>query len=140
MVRSRSEPSFGLAASASSMASALAQARATVRRAINPESSIPDRISAIEKNLAKIDEDIGAAFSEIDRREGAIQEKIRAEADERTRVVDAVKRDLKDATSGNYAVLAFGAIWLAIGIVLATGSPEISKIVAGQWTEIVKTL
>lgn len=47
---------------------------------------------------------------------------------------------MEDAATGNFATLAFGAAWLAIGVVLATWAPEIVKVVRGQWWEIWRVL
>ena len=62
------------------------------------------------------------------------------EKDALEQAIRDVRWDLEEAAAGNFAVLAFGAVWLAIGVIVATLSPEIAKIVAGQWTEVMKTL
>lgn len=62
------------------------------------------------------------------------------EKEAREQAIRDVRRDLKEAAAGNFAVLAFGAAWLAIGVIVAAFAPEIAKIVAGQWTEVIKTL
>ncbi|NMM11913.1 MAG: hypothetical protein HHJ17_00010 [Rhodoferax sp.] len=125
---------------AMSSASATASGRMTVRWPMNASASQLDRIDAVEKNLTKIDEDIQAVFTEIDRNAIDMKERILNESNERTSAIGVVRRDLEEAAAGNFPFLVFGAVWLGIGVVLATWSPEIVKVVAGKWSVVITTI
>jgi hypothetical protein len=114
--------------------------RAKVRTPIRPDAPISDRVSALEALSTQIDSSLDEAYREIDRAVADLEGKAKAESAERVRAVDEVKRSLESTATGNYNVLAFGAAWLAVGIVLATLAPEIAKAVAGQWASLWKAL
>ncbi len=116
------------------------RARMKGRRPIQPNAPLPDRVATLETNVEKIDEDLDAAYREIDKRADEVDAKIKAESGERDRSIREVKTSLEDATTGNFSALAFGAAWLAIGVVLATWAPEIVKVVGGQWDEVWRAL
>ncbi len=110
--------------------------RAKIRTPIRPDAPISDRVSALEALSTQIDSSLDEAYREIDRAAADLEAKVKAESAERARAVDEVKESLESAATGNYTVLAFGAFWLAVGIVLATIAPELAKAAAGQWAEL----
>lgn len=118
---------------ASAQANATCSARATVRWPIDPNAVNSARIEALEKNLAKIDEDINALFQELDRHAAVARERVSNEENMRAQAVAEVRRELIEASVGNFPILVFGAVWLAVGVVLSTWAPEIAKITAGKW-------
>lgn len=107
--------------------------RVKVGRTIRPESPLPERIAALEALATQIDGDLDNAFNEIAERTGELKTEIRAEAAAREHSINEVKRSLENTATGNYAPLAFGAFWLAVGVVLATLAPEIALAAAGRW-------
>jgi hypothetical protein len=114
--------------------------RIKVRRPIQPNAPLPDRVATLETAIAQVDSDLDAAYREIDERAGGLGAEIKAERNERDRVINELNRSLVDAATGNSAALAFGVVWLAAGIVIATLAPEIAKIVGGQWREVWRAL
>ena len=44
---------------------------------------------------------------------------------------------LEVVSAGNASLLLFGLGWLAVGIVLSTWAPEISKMVGGSWPDVL---
>ena len=113
-------------------ANATCSARATVRWPIDPNIDDSMRIEALEKNLAKIDEDINALFRELDQHAAAARERSLNEENMRAQAVADVRRELIEASVGNFPVLVFGAVWLAVGVVLSTWALEIAKIASGN--------
>lgn len=110
--------------------------RLKVRRTISPASPLPERIAALEALATQIDADLDNAFKEIEERASELKTEISAEAAAREHSINDVKRSLENTATGNYAPLAFGAFWLAVGVVLATLAPEIALAAAGRWGEL----
>ena len=121
-------------------ASSSGKARAKARWPIDPNASDEFRLAAVEKNLSKIDEDLDAAFAEIDKVEGELKARIREECERRGAAISAIRREFEEVAVGNSSVLLFGVVWLAAGVLLATWAPEIAKVAAGQWGVVASTL
>ena len=111
-------------------------ARATVRWQMDANAETALRLEALEKNIGKIDEDLNALFKQVDQQASAARERASNEANMRAQAIAEVRRELVEASVGNFAVLVFGAVWLAIGVVLSTLAPEIAKTVAGNWASV----
>jgi hypothetical protein len=94
----------------------------------------------LETNVQRIGERLDAAYREIDRAAGELYTKIKGESEARNAAIGEVKKNVEEAATGNLAALAFGVVWLAIGIVLSTLAPEIVKLVGGQWREVWRAL
>jgi hypothetical protein len=114
--------------------------RITQRRNTPPDSPIEQRVEALEYNLQKIDQELESVLQEIDQRTGELKAQIKGESQKLKASHSALEESLTNAIVGNYAVLAFGALWLVIGMVLSTLAPEIAKIVAGQWDVVWKVV
>lgn len=110
--------------------------RGRARQPVKPDAALAVRVAALEANLAQIDADLDNAFKEIEERTSELKSKISAEAAAREHSINEVKRSLENTATGNYAPLAFGAFWLAVGVVLATLAPEIALAAAGRWGEL----
>lgn len=108
----------------------------TTRRGINPMAPLQDRITALEDYVQQVDGDLGSLHKEFDKRIGALNTQVKAESASRESAVRVIHASLKEAATENVAILAFGVVWLAIGSVLTTFSPEIVRVVAGQWSEV----
>lgn len=116
--------------------STFGSARIKSRQPINRDIPLTDRVAALEAIAAQIDADLDSAFKEIDERTSELKTKISTEAAAREHSIGDVKRSLESTATGNYAPLAFGAFWLAVGVVLATLAPEIALAAAGRWGEL----
>ena len=95
-----------------------------------------ERVTALEALAVQIDAGLDNAFKEIDERTSELKSKISAEAAAREHSINDVKRSLENTATGNYAPLAFGAFWLAVGVMLATLAPEIALAATGRWVEL----
>lgn len=110
--------------------------RAKVRQPIDGDAALTDRVAALEALATQIDADLDSAFRTIDERTSELKSKLSAETAAREHSINDVKRSLENTATGNYAPLAFGAFWLAVGVVLATLAPEIALAAAGRWGEL----
>jgi len=124
----------------SAQASASSFCRATVRWPIDATADQDRRIEALEKNIGKMDEDIGAISRELDQQSAVARERAANEEQMRAQAVAEVRRELIEASVGNFPVLVFGAVWLAVGVVLSTWAPEIAKIAAGNWRSVLSVI
>lgn len=116
------------------------RASCTQRRAAPADAPIEARLEALEFNLARVDDDLSAAIREIDENASMHSTKLSEERQAREAADLALENRLQDTIVGNYAVLAFGALWLVAGIVISTLAPEIVKTVAGQWPQVWKAI
>jgi hypothetical protein len=110
------------------------------RWTLDATASMPNRIDALEKNVQAIDESLDKAYEEVDRLRGQMTERIETESAKRDAAVQEVRETMERAAAGNFASLAFGAAWLAVGIILATLAPEIVRIAAGDWRAVLRAL
>lgn len=110
--------------------------RGKLRQPSAPSAPVLERVTALEVIVAQIDADLDSAFKEIDERTSELKTKISAEVAAREHSIGDVKRSLESTATGNYAPLAFGAFWLAVGVVLATLAPEIALVAAGRGSEV----
>jgi hypothetical protein len=117
-----------LSGTGSSSGSSSASGRIKVRWPINATASLPERIYILELNLQKIDESLDAFYKEFDKFSAKLNTNIAKEVQERQQVFRILESRLNEALTGNFTVLAFGAIWLAVGIVIGMFASEIAKI------------
>ncbi|MGA7178140.1 MAG: hypothetical protein WBX11_00940 [Thiobacillaceae bacterium] len=117
-----------------------AKARVKQRQPIDASLALPGRVAALEKLAKQIDDEVDAAYRELDQLAAALDQKIKDESGEREEAVNGVRGLVKSTTTGNYPVLLFGAAWLAVGVILATLAPELAKVAAGQGIEVWKAL
>ena len=118
----------------------VSRGRGRVRQTIQPQAPLPSRVATLEVYVGQIDQELDAAFREIDQRADELDGKIKAERDERGAVGGEIKKSVEEAATGNLATLAFGVVWLACGILLSTLASEIVKIAAGQWCDVWRAL
>ncbi len=116
------------------------KARATQRRNPPPDATIEERVEALEYNRMKMDEDISSVFKEVDQTETNLKAKIAEESQNRKASINVLDERLKEAIVGNYSVLAFGVVWLIVGMTISTFAPEIARIIAGQWSLVLKSM
>lgn len=106
--------------------------RATQRRAINSDALLIDRVSALEANIGYIDKDLSSAYREMDVQKAGLERKIAANKQAADTAIRKVEIDLVDAVVGNATQLAFGAAWLAVGVIIATLSNETWRCLTGN--------
>lgn len=109
---------------------ASASARMTVRHPMQEGWSIEQRIEAAEFNLQQVEKELGEALTSIDKTRTDCMAAAQEATKLATQEVAKVRQHLEHAVAGNFSNLAFGAFWLAVGVVIATLSPEISRLSA----------
>lgn len=125
-----------MSGAASISSSCFGSGRIKARQPIDPSAPVLERVTALEALAVQIDAGLDNAFKEIDERTSELKSKISAEAAAREHSINDVKRSLENTATGNYAPLAFGAFWLAVGVMLATLAPEIALAATGRWVEL----
>ncbi|WP_157731124.1 hypothetical protein [Variovorax sp. HW608] len=116
-----------VAAGVSATGAAGAFANATIRRNPLPGRGIEERFAAVEFNIEQLTKEL----TETNRSIQTLGAKQRAElADTTARLqseLGSVRASLEETATGNYPKLLFGLVWLAVGIVVATLSPELLR-------------
>jgi hypothetical protein len=113
-------------------AAAAMSARAKVRRPINSDAPLPDRVANLEQNFAQLDDDLDSAYREIDRQAAQLRTEVKTEIAERKQADNALKCEIAEVAAGNYTILLFGVVWLCVGLLLASLAPEIVKTFSGH--------
>ena len=129
----RSEVIYG---SASAKITIRGGIRAKQRRDLHSSAPIESRLEVLEFNLSRIDDELSSAFKTIEEGTAKFNQQLREESKKREEALNGLEKSLKDAITGNYSVLAFGAFWVAVGVVVSAWAPEIAKVVAGQWSQV----
>ena len=94
-----------------------------------PDVPTAERISHIENGLNIIQMRVSSAEEQMDREFSAAQGKLEAEVRERNAADTNVLKQLEVSSTGGISISAIGALWLFVGVILTSASPEI----AGWW-------
>jgi len=89
-------------------------------------ASIDDRIANIEKGIEILQERIKNTEQQIDREKRALEDAIKMEKRSREGADSELLKKLEVASTGGIYISAIGALWLFVGVVLSSASPEIS--------------
>ncbi len=131
------KPPGGVIGGGGTLPGDMARGRGRVRTQLVPDASVPERLAAIEKYVSQVDASLDTAHVQIDELRDKLDAQIEAEKQERERAVGSLHRDLREAVTGNYALLVFGLAWLVTGIFLATFAQEIAVLLwLGRWSTI----
>lgn len=115
-------------------------ARVTQRDRAPDGATLDRRIVALEANFQKLDQELGDALGLIEKARNDAQSNLEKEREDRKAANAAAAKQLEDAVVGNHAVLSAGVVWLAFGVIFATFSPEIVKVLAGNWRAVWATV
>lgn len=116
---------------------AILSAVPTVSVPIDPAAPIEERLRVLEQYIKLVDEALAVSTGLIYQREAELRKQIRSTKEDLDRAIRSTDDRLKDVAVGNYPKLLFGAWWVLIGTVLSGVAPELSKILAGRWQEIL---
>lgn len=100
--------------------------RGRIKKGLPPAPTVDQRVAALEENLAALEKEVSSAFAEQQAIKRELEDRIAAETSAIKNSLDAVKRDLEALAVGSHALLAFGAFWLAVGVLLAGFVPELT--------------
>lgn len=87
-----------------------------------------------------IDSDLDELVQSLSKCATTIEERITAEGQKQAASIRDVQAELKSTATAHVSSLTFGTVWLGVGIFIATCAPEIAKLVAGQWRDVLQTL
>ncbi|MGH8602976.1 MAG: hypothetical protein ACREXR_09455 [Gammaproteobacteria bacterium] len=97
---------------------------------IDQNSSIDDRLAAIEKNLNHINDRISQAENNLDNQVRSITEIINHEKSIREQADNETHQRLEAVSTGGLHISATGALWLLLGVTMSTVPNEILALVA----------
>ena len=103
-----------------------AAGRVKVRLSVGPDSPLESRVRALESNFRLLDETVEKLQEQAEERDRLGREAIRAESQARQREVTLVSEKLALAQTGGLTLSLMGLVWLAIGLIVTTLSPEIA--------------
>lgn len=116
-----------MGAMAGSVGMAGMKARGYVSSNPPPNAGIEERVGSLERNVGHLNKRIDDAFQELDKVESAQTAALEKEKQERTAEDAKIASKLETSGTGGLHISAMGALWLLIGVTLATGSVEIAK-------------
>jgi hypothetical protein len=90
-----------------------------------PSAGLDARVSALESDVKRLREDLSAANQALAKQTHRLDGAMAAQSAELKEAIERVNKSLEDAAVGNRALLAFGALWLTVGIALSTFEHEI---------------
>jgi hypothetical protein len=85
------------------------------------------RIAQLEIHVQRLYETTTQAFELIAKNEHDFDEKIKQTRVQFDNLIRATNERLKVAVVGGYPLLLFGAVWVAVGIIMSTYAPELAK-------------
>ena len=116
-----------LGAAAGTFGIAGAKARGYVTSNPQPNANIEERVASLERNVGHLNKRIDDAFDELESTQSKQTEALEKEKQERAAEDGRIASKLETSGTGGLHISAIGALWLLIGVTLATGSVEIAR-------------
>lgn len=104
-----------------------ASGRVSIRHKPPPDASLEDRIRSIEINFDTLDGTVIALQQQIDEAERTRAQVLDEERTIRRTEILAVRQKLELTETGGLDISLGGLVWLAVGLILSTASPELAK-------------
>jgi hypothetical protein len=92
-----------------------------------PNAPVSDRLSNIEGGLEILQNRLDGAENQLDAQRSELEGKIKAESHTRASEDHKVLKSIESSSTGGLHISAIGALWLFVGVVLSTASPEIAR-------------
>lgn len=109
-----------------SMGISFGGARLTTVFTPNPNAPLDERLKHIEQGLETLQSRINNAESQIDSESSVANGKIAAETQARETADKEILSALETFSTGGVSISAIGALWLFVGVILSTASPELA--------------
>ncbi len=93
-----------------------------------PNTPLEERVARLEQSVKRIDGDLFQANQRIEREAATRKEAIAAERSARETGDAEIRKRLEDEVVGGLHLETMGAWWIALGILLASGSMEFSRL------------
>lgn len=100
--------------------------RATIRNQPPPGASIEDRIRSIERNFELLDRTVITLQQEFDKAERSRTQAQKEERAARIAELRSLNEKLELTETGGLDISLGGLVWLAVGLILSTASPELA--------------
>lgn len=126
-------PTVVNASGSATLGTAISSAHGSVRFALDPSATIEVRVEQLERYVQRLHDVTDQAFMLIHTKERELTEKIHAAKAHLEQQIGATNDRMKIALVGNYSLLLFGAVWVAIGTILSALAPDIPKLLSGEW-------
>ena len=94
----------------------------------NPDAALDERLKVIEKGIETLQNRIGDTEHQIDQYQSTTDGKILVEERTRKNEDKKIMSSIESFSTGGLYISAIGALWLFVGVVLSTASPEISRL------------
>jgi len=91
-----------------------------------PDAPVEARVEALEKNVKYINERIDKTQTEMNQKLSAQTKAIEQEQQTRAKEDQDIRAKLEVTETGGLHISAMGALWLFVGIILSTASPELA--------------
>lgn len=89
--------------------------------------TVEARIDVLEKNLRRTNDRVDQAQRETDEEFRKMSSSVKDEEQMRSTADTTIREKLEATGTGGVHITATGALWLLVGVVLSTASPEISR-------------
>lgn len=116
-----------MAAGGTTLSAATATGRGYTTSSAGPNPSVGSRLDALEKNVSGIHDRISQTQKEMDDGFRKSADSLKHEAQTRESEDAAIRAKLEATGTGGVHISAIGALWLFVGVVLSTASPEIAR-------------
>lgn len=90
--------------------------------------TIESRVEALEKNITSIHERINETQNQIGVEVQKVSSALKLEEQSRQTEDHAIREKLEATGTGGVHISAIGALWLFVGVILSTASPEIASL------------
>jgi hypothetical protein len=115
-----------MAAGAASIGFTGLSARGEVWTNVNPNAPLEDRVRALTSNVDRLHDTLIAVQQDLDARHREQADALTKEEKERARRDQEIMARLESAETGGLALSFVGLVWVFLGIVLSSLSPEIA--------------
>ena len=103
-----------------SLGAATASVRGYGWHETSANSTVEDRVLALEANVKDINERVNTALHELDQEVRARSEDMKLERSKRETAIEEVHRKLETAETGGLHISVVGVVWLAVGLTMST--------------------
>jgi hypothetical protein len=113
---------------ASTLSGATLKAYGHLRQLVPEDAPTEERLAALQADFERLYETYWKNVQVVDDKIAAAEHATKLEADARERDIRALKRNMEDSAIGGLHIPAIGAVWIIVGSILSTASPEIQAL------------
>jgi hypothetical protein len=91
-------------------------------------ATLEQRVACLEQKLQEVEGSVHRVNARVETEERNRADADKAEAAARTQAVDQLRGTIKDLEIGSLDLTVFGLVWLFVGMVMTTGTPELCMV------------